>query len=72
MHDTTQKREVLAVLQSATIVPCYELVRVTHRFSEYVRALRSEGHVIKLFKERQPNGKWHTAYSLERKNNAKV
>ena len=63
-HENYTQR-VLEVLKSYKPVPCYELVKITHRFAVPISALRKKGYVIET--QKQPKyiaGKMHVNYLL--------
>ena len=59
----TYKAQVLELLKSKKVVPCYELVSITHRFSQCVLELRRQGYCINTYKE-IVGKKMHTSYEL--------
>ena len=59
----TYEQEILEVLRSKKVVPCYELVKVSHRFSMPIMNLRRKGYCINTYKE-WVGGKMHTSYEL--------
>ena len=59
----TYKQEILDLLRSKKVVPCYELAKVSHRFSMPILELRRAGYCINTYKE-FVGKKMHTSYEL--------
>lgn len=63
-HENYTQR-VLEVLKSYKPTPCYDLVKITHRFAVPINVLRKKGYVIETQKQdKYINRKMHVNYLL--------
>ena len=65
MRDSYYKQPILDLLQRSTTVTTVSLRKITHRFSEYIRQLRVQGHLIETNRVMQKNGKWNCWYEYK-------